>query len=152
MNSHHISKFLASVQVVLALFLGAIPFWLQPVCSALPDGHHMSCYYSAWLVVGAAGLLFFAAAVQLFLKSKAIQVAAAVVQLVLAFFAYAIPKRLIEVPYAVNPDLGKNLLFGICRHEEMACRHSFTTIPWVLLFIAALALLYLILKLVTRES
>lgn len=130
------NKWLPAVLTGLALVLGLSPFHLFPVCTELmANGRHMSCYYSAWLIVGIAVAIGIISLATIRWNNKIGKNISYLIILGLAILGYALPKRMIAVGHMKL----QGWQIGLCMSPDMACQR--TTMPAVTILLLVIGLL-----------
>lgn len=139
-----------TILFILAIILALSPFHLFPVCTHLmKNGKHMSCYYSAWFLIGMAVLMAIFSLIALFLSRHLwISVSYAAI-LILAILGYVVPNRMIAIGHMKI----QGWQIGLCMAPDMACRT--TTLPAVtviLVLMGVLSIVGLILNFLTEKK
>lgn len=130
------NKWLPLVLTGLALVLGFSPFHLFPVCTQLmANGRHMSCYYSAWLIVGIAVAIGIISLATIRWNNKIGKNISYLIILGLAILGYALPKRMIAVGHMKL----QGWQIGLCMSPDMPCQS--TTMPAVTVLLLVIGLL-----------
>lgn len=120
------NKGLPAVILILAVVLALSPFHLFPVCTHLmANGKPMSCYYSAWFLIGAAAAIGLFSLAMFLIEKKLWRNIGFIAILALAVLGYIVPNRMIEIGHMKL----QGWQIGLCMSPDMACRT--TTMPAV---------------------
>lgn len=138
----------AALLLCLSIIIALLPFVLVPVCPALPNGMHMPCYYSGILVTVFGVILAVLAVLLLFLQNVWVQRGLSLLALLICFFIYAVPHRILLVPYGMSHETGNVLYMGTCGNPAMPDARTFAILSYLLLGAALCSLVIFLLNLV----
>ncbi len=137
------------INIILGLFLVASPFWLFPVCSAMPGKPHMKCYYSGILTVAIGIGMLILSLVALKVKAKGFAYFTNLIILVAASVSFLAIKGFIKIGNMMT----MHWEIGLCKMDMMKCQQSFVKfVPIILCIIVVINLIGVIMNFLRKEK